>query len=153
MSIDTARHEKRAAEVLPRARLLVDGTWSDRATGGSVLHVNPSTGQVQAEIPMAGEREIDDAVAADDDEAVALANATDYGLYAYVRTRSLNRAHAMARRLEAGSVSVNAGAGAAGRGSVAMPFGGVKGSGYGREGGRAGVQEFLTKKNVYVGLA
>jgi hypothetical protein len=53
MSIDIARHEKRAAEVLPRARLLVDGTWSDRATGGSALHVNPSTGQVHVYVGLA----------------------------------------------------------------------------------------------------
>lgn len=59
----------------------------------------------------------------------------------------------MVRRLEAVSVSVNAGAGAAAGGSVAMPFGGVKGSGYGREGGRSGVGEFLTRKNVFVGLS
>jgi aldehyde dehydrogenase (NAD+) len=89
----------------------------------------------------------------DDEEAVAIANATDYGLSAYVHTRSLSRAHAMARRLEAGTVSVNGGAGAGSRGSVAAPFGGVKASGYGREGGRAGVQEFLTKKNVFVGFS
>jgi aldehyde dehydrogenase (NAD+) len=57
----------------------------------------------------------------------------------------------MARRLEAGSLSVNGGAGAGRPGSVATPFGGVKASRYGREGGRAGVQEFLTKKNVYIG--
>lgn len=59
----------------------------------------------------------------------------------------------MVRRLEAVSVSVNAGAGAAAGGSVAMPFGGVKGSGYGREGGRSGMREFLTRKNVFVGLS
>jgi acyl-CoA reductase-like NAD-dependent aldehyde dehydrogenase len=59
MSIDTAKHDKLAADVLPTARLFVDGTWSDRATGGSLPHVNLSTARVQAEIPMAGEREID----------------------------------------------------------------------------------------------
>jgi acyl-CoA reductase-like NAD-dependent aldehyde dehydrogenase len=59
----------------------------------------------------------------------------------------------MARRLEAGSVSVNAGAGAGARGSVAMPFGGVKGSGSGREGGQSGVQEFVSRKIVFVGLS
>jgi aldehyde dehydrogenase (NAD+) len=89
----------------------------------------------------------------DDEEAIALANATDYGLLAYVHTRSLDRAHRLARRLEAGSISVNGFRGANGRGGVAAPFGGVKGSGFGREGGRAGVEEFLTAKNVYIGLS
>jgi aldehyde dehydrogenase (NAD+) len=64
MSIDTAEHEKRAADVLPKLRLLVDGAWQDRSSGGSTPQVNPSTGQVQCEIPMAGDREIDDAAAA-----------------------------------------------------------------------------------------
>jgi aldehyde dehydrogenase (NAD+) len=89
----------------------------------------------------------------DDDEAVALANGTDYGLNAFVHTASLDRAHAMARRLEAGSVSVNGFQGASNRGGVAQPFGGIKGSGFGREGGKAGIAEFLTSKNVYIGLA
>ena len=89
----------------------------------------------------------------DDDEAVALANGTDYGLNASVHTTSLDRAHAMARRLEAGAVSVNGFQGASNRGGVAQPFGGIKGSGFGREGGKAGLAEFLTSKNVYIGLA
>jgi aldehyde dehydrogenase (NAD+) len=88
----------------------------------------------------------------DDDEAVALANGTDYGLSAFVHTSSLDRAHVVARRLEAGSVSVNGFEGADNRGGVAQPFGGVKSSGFGREGGKAGVEEFLTAKNVYIGL-
>jgi aldehyde dehydrogenase (NAD+) len=89
----------------------------------------------------------------DDDEAVALANGTDYGLNAFVHTASLDRAHAMARRLEAGSVSVNGFTGAGNRGGVAQPFGGIKGSGFGREGGKAGIAEFITTKNVYIGLS
>lgn len=89
----------------------------------------------------------------DDDEAVALANGTEYGLTAYVHTSSLERAHTMARRLETGSVVVNGFLGGSNRGGVATPFGGIKGSGFGREGGRAGVEEFLTSKNVFIGLA
>jgi acyl-CoA reductase-like NAD-dependent aldehyde dehydrogenase len=142
--IDSAQHEKLAAETLPRPRMLVDGEWSDAGTGGSLGHVNPATAQRQADIPLAGDREVD--------EAVALANSTSCGLAAYVHTRSLERAHGVARRLESGSVAVNTIVGARGRGSVATPFGGVKESGFGREGGRAGVEEFLTSKNVYIGL-
>ncbi len=89
----------------------------------------------------------------EDDEAVALANGTDYGLNAFLHTASLDRAHTMARRLEAGSVSVNGFQGAGNRGGVAQPFGGIKGSGFGREGGKAGLAEFLTAKNVFIGLA
>ena len=88
----------------------------------------------------------------DDDEAVEIANGTEYGLLAYVHTRSLERAHSMARRLDAGSVSVNGFKGANNRGGVAAPFGGNKASGFGREGGRAGVNEFISPKNVYIGL-
>jgi aldehyde dehydrogenase (NAD+) len=88
----------------------------------------------------------------DDDEAVALANGTDYGLNSFVHTTSLDRAHTMARRLDSGSVSVNGFQGAGNRGGVAQPFGGIKGSGFGREGGKAGIAEFLTQKNVFIGL-
>jgi acyl-CoA reductase-like NAD-dependent aldehyde dehydrogenase len=88
----------------------------------------------------------------DDDEAVALANSTAYGLAAYVHTCSLERAHRITRRLECGSVTVNSSVGTRRRGAVATPFGGVKASGFGREGGRAGVEEFLSSKTVSIGI-
>ena len=84
----------------------------------------------------------------DEDEVVARANATDYGLGAYVFTRDVGRAHRMARRLEAGSVTVNAFPFL----SPTAPFGGHKRSGFGREGGQAGIEEFLRPKNVLMGL-
>ncbi|BBZ14956.1 betaine-aldehyde dehydrogenase (plasmid) [Mycobacterium branderi] len=83
-----------------------------------------------------------------DDEAVQLANDTPYGLAAYVHTRDLRRAHVLAAALDAGGVAVNgfpivpSGA----------PFGGVKQSGFGREGGIWGLREFQRTKNVYIGL-
>jgi succinate-semialdehyde dehydrogenase / glutarate-semialdehyde dehydrogenase len=74
-----------------------------------------------------------------EEEAVALANATEYGLAAYVFTRDLGRAHRVAEALDFGMVAVNDGA----LGWVQAPFGGVKGSGDGREGGRLGLEDYL----------
>ncbi|MCA1844563.1 MAG: aldehyde dehydrogenase family protein [Actinobacteria bacterium] len=84
----------------------------------------------------------------DEDEAVALANGTGYGLAGYVHTRDLARSHRVAGRLEAGYVSVNGMALLA----PSAPFGGWKGSGFGTEGGRRGIEEFQRVKNVYVSL-
>ncbi|MBS7542465.1 NAD-dependent succinate-semialdehyde dehydrogenase [Ancylobacter oerskovii] len=79
-----------------------------------------------------------------EDEAVALANATEYGLAAYVFTRDLARGLRVSRRIETGMVGLN-------RGLVsdpAAPFGGTKQSGLGREGGTHGVLEFLEAKYI-----
>lgn len=83
-----------------------------------------------------------------EEEAVGIANATRYGLGAFVFTRDLDRGHRVARALEAGSVGVNGFPPM----SPAAPFGGVKESGYGREGGLAGLREFVRPKNVYTAL-
>lgn len=83
-----------------------------------------------------------------EDEAVALANATEYGLAAYVFTRDLARGLRVSRRIEAGMVGLN-------RGLVsdpAAPFGGTKQSGLGREGGAHGILEFLEAKYIAVTL-
>ena len=84
----------------------------------------------------------------DEHEAVALANDSDYGLGAFVYTRDLPRAHRMAAALDAGMVAIN------GMSPMlpTMPFGGNKQSGFGREGGRAGLDEFLVTKNVLISL-
>jgi succinate-semialdehyde dehydrogenase/glutarate-semialdehyde dehydrogenase len=82
----------------------------------------------------------------DDDEAVAAANDTEYGLISYLFTRNLSRGMAIAERLEAGMVGLN-------RGLVsdpAAPFGGVKQSGLGREGSHDGMMEYMEKK--YIGV-
>ncbi|MET7422161.1 NAD-dependent succinate-semialdehyde dehydrogenase [Dactylosporangium sp. NPDC005555] len=75
----------------------------------------------------------------DDDEAVELANATEYGLVAYVYTKDLHRALAMVDRIHSGMVGVNVGVVS----NAAAPFGGVKESGLGREGGAEGLAEYL----------
>jgi succinate-semialdehyde dehydrogenase / glutarate-semialdehyde dehydrogenase len=82
-----------------------------------------------------------------DDEALALANDTEYGLVAYAFTRDLARAVTVSERLETGMVGINQGVVS----NPAAPFGGVKASGFGREGGAEGIEEYLETK--YVGLA
>ncbi|WP_336967760.1 aldehyde dehydrogenase family protein [Sphingobium aromaticiconvertens] len=85
-----------------------------------------------------------------EEEAIAIANGTDYGLGGYIHTRDLRRAHHVASALDAGMVQVNG----SGEGMTpCVPFGGVKQSGFGRLGGEAGLKEFLRVKNVWVNLA
>jgi succinate-semialdehyde dehydrogenase / glutarate-semialdehyde dehydrogenase len=81
-----------------------------------------------------------------DEEAIALANATEFGLIAYVYSRDLKRAIRTAEALESGMVAINKGV----ISDPAAPFGGVKQSGLGREGGFAGIEEFLETK--YIGV-
>jgi aldehyde dehydrogenase (NAD+) len=82
-----------------------------------------------------------------EEEAVAIANDTPYGLAAYVQTGSAERAARMSRSLRAGAVHINGGAYEYG-----SPFGGYKASGNGREGGEMGLEDFLETKMVH-GLA
>ncbi len=82
-----------------------------------------------------------------DDEALAMANDTEYGLVAYVFTENLSRALSVAEGLETGMVGLNQGVVS----NPAAPFGGVKHSGFGREGGAEGIEEYLETK--YVGIA
>lgn len=82
-----------------------------------------------------------------EDEAVAMANATDYGLACYFFTRDLGRAFRVAERLEYGQVGVNAGVIT----TEVAPFGGVKDSGLGREGSKYGCDDYLNIKYVCVG--
>ena len=81
---------------------------------------------------------------ADEAEAIEIANNTAYGLSAYIQTNDLRRAHRIAERLDTGEVLINGGANLA----VHRPFGGIGISGVGKEGGRAGIDEFLRTKSV-----
>jgi len=84
-----------------------------------------------------------------DDEAVALANGTDYGLVAALWTGDVGRAHRLAGDIQAGQVFVNTyGAG----GGIELPFGGRKRSGHGREKGFEGLLGYTTTKTVVIGL-
>ncbi|WP_103728853.1 aldehyde dehydrogenase [Novosphingobium sp. HII-3] len=84
-----------------------------------------------------------------EEEAVALANGTDYGLGAYVHTTNLARAHRVAGQMMAGQVQVN-GSGEAM--TPCVPFGGMKHSGHGRLGGIEGLREFQQVRNVWINL-
>jgi aminomuconate-semialdehyde/2-hydroxymuconate-6-semialdehyde dehydrogenase len=81
-----------------------------------------------------------------DDEAVALANATEYGLAASVWTAGLSRAHRVAARLESGIVWINCWM----RRDLRTPFGGIKNSGVGREGGVEALRFFTEAKNICI---
>lgn len=83
-----------------------------------------------------------------DAEAVAAANGTPFGLAAYLWTRDLNRAFRVSEALDFGIVGVNDGVPS----TPQAPFGGVKASGLGREGGKWGIEEFLDLKYVSIAL-
>jgi succinate-semialdehyde dehydrogenase / glutarate-semialdehyde dehydrogenase len=83
-----------------------------------------------------------------EDEAIAAANDTEFGLVAYVYTRELKRALRVVERLETGMVGLNQGMVS----NAAAPFGGIKQSGFGREGGPEGIEEYLETKYVAVNL-
>jgi succinate-semialdehyde dehydrogenase/glutarate-semialdehyde dehydrogenase len=79
-----------------------------------------------------------------EEDAIREANNTEYGLVAYVFTRDLNRALRVCEQLETGMVGLNQGMVS----NAAAPFGGIKQSGFGREGGVEGIEEYLETKYV-----
>jgi succinate-semialdehyde dehydrogenase / glutarate-semialdehyde dehydrogenase len=83
-----------------------------------------------------------------DEQALAAANRTEYGLVAYVYTRDLDRAFHICEGIETGMVGLNQGVVS----NPAAPFGGVKQSGFGREGGFEGIGEYLETKYVAMGV-
>jgi succinate-semialdehyde dehydrogenase/glutarate-semialdehyde dehydrogenase len=85
---------------------------------------------------------------ADEQQAVAAANDTEYGLVAYVYTRDLKRALRVCEGLQTGMVGLNQGIVS----NAQAPFGGIKQSGFGREGGTEGIGEYLETKYVAVSL-
>ena len=84
---------------------------------------------------------------ADEEEAVAVANGSRFGLGGSVWTRDVARGESLARRIESGAVFVNGLV----KSDPRLPFGGVKASGYGRELSHHGLREFLNLKTIWVG--
>ena len=132
------------------AKLLAGG---DRGTGelADGYYVQPTVfGDVDQESALAQGEVFGPVLAClrfeDDDDALAKANDSDFGLGAYLHTRDLARAHRFAAELESGTVHVNGFSGM----TPTAPFGGVKSSGFGREGGRAGIEEFVRPKSVFI---
>ncbi|HMT44243.1 MAG TPA: aldehyde dehydrogenase family protein [Chakrabartia sp.] len=82
-----------------------------------------------------------------EDEAVAIANNSEYGLAAYIQSDNIQRVHRLSERLNAGGVYVNGGF----QINAYTPFGGIGISGFGKEGGKAGIDEFLHYKTVTIG--
>ena len=83
-----------------------------------------------------------------EEEAIAAANDTEYGLVAYVYTRDIKRALRVCEGLETGMIGLNQGMVS----NAGAPFGGVKQSGIGREGGNEGIHEYLETKYVAINV-
>ena len=115
---------------------VVQATVLDKVTPSMRLYAEESFGPVVSVVRVASL-----------DEAVRVANDTEYGLSAAVFGRDINRALAVARRIESGICHVN---GPTVHDEAQMPFGGVKASGYGRFGGKAGIAEFTDLRWITV---
>ena len=111
-----------------RTGTVVEATVIDHVTPEMRIYKRESFGPVKPVIRVKGE-----------DEAIRIANDTEYGLSASVYTRDIRRGLAVAARIESGICHIN---GPTVGDEAQMPFGGVKGSGYGRFGGKAAIAEF-----------
>ena len=134
------------------ARLRTGGERVDVADGKGYFLQAAVFDQVDNSMTIAQEEIFGPVLAAitfeDEDDAIAQANDTPYGLAAAVWSRDIGRAHRVARRLQAGTVWVNT----YNRYDAAAPFGGYKESGYGRELGAHALEHYTQVKNVWVDL-
>jgi succinate-semialdehyde dehydrogenase / glutarate-semialdehyde dehydrogenase len=135
-------------DALDRGAILVAGGWCPDRPGYFVeptvlTDVAPDSALNTTEIfgPLAAIQTFTDA-----DDAIARANDTDWGLAGYVITRDLDRALNVSEQLEVGMVGLNTGIVS----TPSAPFGGIKQSGLGREGGRAGIEEYLETKYISI---
>jgi benzaldehyde dehydrogenase (NAD) len=115
---------------------LMPATLLDHVTSAMRIYGDESFGPVKGIVRVNGE-----------DEAVACANDNEYGLSSAVFSRDVARAMNVARRIESGICHVN---GPTVHDEAQMPFGGVKGSGFGRFGGQAGIAEFTDLRWITV---
>jgi succinate-semialdehyde dehydrogenase/glutarate-semialdehyde dehydrogenase len=137
--------DKVASAVHAGARIRTGGTTGDHR---GYFYLPTVLDEVRADSPLL-EQEIFGPVAPivefrSDEEALLLANAVDVGLGSYIHSRDLGRALRLAEGLDVGMVGINTGLFS----DPAAPFGGVKESGLGREGGRHGIGEFLETKYI-----
>lgn len=152
--------------------MYIAGEWRSALSGRTFESTNPASGSVLGTVPdgdRADARAAIDAAAAalplicseetfgpiapvmvfdDESEAVDLANSTRYRLAAYLYTRDITRAIRVAEALDFGMIGIND----INPTSAAVPFGGIKESGLGREGARAGIAEYLDTKVLGVAL-
>ncbi|QND59032.1 aldehyde dehydrogenase [Mesorhizobium huakuii] len=119
-----------------RTGTVVEATLLDHVTPAMRVYAEESFGPVKPVIRVKGE-----------DEAIRVANDTEYGLSSAVFSRDIKRAMAVAARIEAGICHIN---GPTVGDEAQMPFGGVKGSGYGRFGGKASIAEFTDLRWVTI---
>ena len=141
------RGRQEGAEVLAGGHRVTDGALAHGAFVAPTVFDNCRDGMaiVREEIfgPVMAVLAFDD-----EDEVIARANATEFGLAAGVFTSDLNRAHRMIARLQAGTCWINT----YNVTPIELPFGGVKQSGLGRENGRAAIEHYTQLKSVYVAL-
>ncbi|MDC9813465.1 aldehyde dehydrogenase [Rhizobium binxianense] len=119
-----------------RSGTVVEATLLDHVTSDMRVYAEESFGPVKPIIRVSGE-----------EEAIRIANDTEYGLSAAVFSRNIQRAMAVAARIESGICHIN---GPTLHDEAQMPFGGVKGSGYGRFGGKAAIAEFTDLRWITV---
>src|SRR5215212_1843054 len=134
------------------AKLLVGGERADIGTGKGYFVKPTIFDDVQPEMAIAREEIFGPVLATirfkDADDAIAKGNATVYGLAAAVWTRDVSKAHRVARALKAGTVWVNT----YNLYDPALPFGGFKESGFGRDQGRDALEKYTQTKSVWVNL-
>ncbi|EJC75512.1 NAD-dependent aldehyde dehydrogenase [Rhizobium leguminosarum bv. trifolii WSM2012] len=119
-----------------RSGTVVEATLLDHVTSDMRVYAEESFGPVKPIIRVSGE-----------EEAIRIANDTEYGLSSAVFSRNIQRAMAVAARIESGICHIN---GPTVHDEAQMPFGGVKGSGYGRFGGKAAIAEFTDLRWITV---
>jgi succinate-semialdehyde dehydrogenase/glutarate-semialdehyde dehydrogenase len=145
-----AKVEAHVADALAKGATLETG-GRRHALGGTFYEPTVLSG-VRADMAVAREETFGPVAPvfsfASDEEAIAAANATEFGLAAYFYARDVGRALTVAERLEVGMVGVNTGL----MSTEVAPFGGIKQSGIGREGSHHGIDEYLTVKYVCLGL-